>query len=150
MVGLRLLFITWTLSPSSPCLALCRYGLPVCPSTPPPLLSPPAELLIIIHKPAHLPIGKEEPSFSPCFPAMRSLPHLNTHTDSKLSADMVLKVCESIHCTERGVRGQRRGVVFVSVSGENCLSGTSKINTLTATRQRVCAWSDHVAGTPWS
>lgn len=129
MVVLRLLFITWTPSLSSPCLAVCWYGLPVCPSTP-PLLIPPAELLIIIHRTKFLSMFSSHEVIAP-------LKH--THRDSRLSADMVLKVCESIRCTQRGVRGRRRGVAFVSVSGENCLSGTSKINTLTATWQRVCA-----------
>lgn len=49
------------------------------------------------------------------------LKHKHTHT------------LASVAQREEGVTGQSRAVVFVSVSGENSLSGTSKINTLTAT-----------------
>lgn len=51
---------------------------------------------------------------------------------------MVLKVCESIHCTERGVRGRRRGVVFVSVSGENCLPEWNLQNKYTDSDTAAC------------
>lgn len=87
---------------------------PVCPSSPPPLI-PPAEvlpllLLLFVHQPANLLLLRGAAS---C-------------TDSGLSADMVLKVCENLSCTETGSQS------------ESSPSGTPKTNTLTRWRG-VCA-----------
>lgn len=61
---------------------------------------------------------------------------LHTHSLSHLmfSLDMALKVCERIRlCGERGSQ-VKEGVMFVSASAESNWSGTSGINTPTATQ----------------
>ena len=58
--------------------------------------------------------------------------HTHTPASKVLSAHVALEVCERIRL--RGERGPqvKEGVMFVSVSGENCWSGTFNVNILTA------------------
>lgn len=113
MVVLCWLFITWIPSlPALPFWLSVGSDSPVCPSSP-PLLIPPAEvllLLLFVHQPANLLLLRGAAS---C-------------TDSRLSADMVLKVCENLSCTETGSQS------------ESSPSGTPKTNILTRWRG-VCA-----------
>lgn len=83
MVVLHLLFITWT-SHNSPSLALFVrtpwWVLPLLLLSPSFLQRSSRVFLIIVHKPANLPISKEDVSIHVFQADVRSLPFLNTHT----------------------------------------------------------------------